>query len=284
MNDLTNTVRNAFNFTVDKAPLTGPAGVATPFYGLFRSDTGEAVGRAVTARYVPHTTDDVLALAESAVAAFGEGSEVKCSFLNRHYVAIQPTKEKRVSIFGTLDNIFPSVILSAGFDGTSFRASVAYWRDLCRNMHIMRSIKSTTVSIRHTGNLRLEMDDLIQTFSVLRESWGTLAAVVQRMQDAKVDLAAFLVQVYGEPGESAAAVTRHKRRTEAVVSRLFAEQHRSGRPSATMVSAWEAFNAVQGYAQHASSRRGAPDETTRIILAGRDLSVRRAEQVAMLAI
>lgn len=286
MNDLTNTVRNAFNFTVDKAPLTGPAGVATPFYGLFRSDTGEAVGKAVTARYVPHTTDDVLALAESASAAFGEGSEAKCSFVNRHYVAIQPTKEHRVSVFGTADNIFPRVIVSAGFDGTSFRASVGYYRDLCKNMHIMRSVKATTVAIRHTGNLRLEMDDLLQTFSVLQESWGTLAAVVHRMQNARVDLAAFLVQVYGEPGESAAAVTRHKRRTEAVVSRLLSEVHRTNR---TMVgdgtfSAWEAFNAVQGYAQHSSTRRGNPDELTRVILAGRDGAVQRAEQAAMLAI
>ena len=287
MNDLTISVRAAFNFTVDPAPLTGPGGVRTPYYGLFRSDTGEAVGRAVTSRYIPHTTDDVLALVESAAAAFGEGCEAKCSFMGRHYVSISPTKEQRISVFGTSDNIFPRVILNAGYDGSAFKASTGYYRDLCRNMHIMRLVSGTSVAIRHTGNLRAEMDDLLQTFSVLRESWGTLASVIHRMQAARVDLAAFLSTVYGEPGEGQAAVTRHRKRTETIVSRLFSEAHRTGRSTVGgegMVSAWEAFNAVQGYAQHSSRRRGSPDEMARMILAGRDGAVRRAEQAAMLAI
>ena len=291
MNDLTTVVRSAFNFTVDKAPLTGPGGARTPFHGLFRSDTGAAVGKAVSGRYIPHTTDDVLALAESASAAFGEGCEAKCSFVGRHYVAIQPTLEQRVSIFGTSDNIFPRIIVNAGYDGSAFKASVGYFRDVCKNMHIMRSVAMTSVSIRHTGNLRAEMDDLLETFSVLRESWGGLVSVIHRMQNARVNLATFLNGVYGEPNESRAAITRHRNRTEAICSRLFSEQHRTGRSDVGggvdkqgLVSAWEAFNAVQGYAQHSSTRRDSPDELARVILAGRDHAVRRAEQIAMLAI
>lgn len=286
MSNLIDTVQNAFNFSVIKAPLTGPGGVSTPFHGLFRSDTGEAVGRAVSQRYVPHTTDDVLALAESASAAFGQGCEAKCSFFDRHYVAIQPSVEQRVAIFGTADNVFPRVIINAGYDGRAFKASVGYYRDACRNMHIMRSVKGTSVAIHHTGNLRLEMDDLLQTFSVLRESWGTLAAVIHRMQSTRIALADFLTTVYGEPNESQTAITRHKKRTEAIVSRLLRERHLTGRNSedGMAVSVWEAFNAVQGHAQHTSTRRGNPDEMTRIILAGRDGAVRRAEQAAMLAI
>ena len=286
MNDISSKVRAAFNFTVDKGELTGPGGAKTPYFGLFRSDTGEAVGNAVSARYCPHTTDDVVALVEAASAAFGEGCNVQTSFLRRHYVAIQPTVEQRVAVFGTADNIYPRIIVNAGYDGSPFNASVGYWRDVCRNMHIMRSVSSTSVSIRHTGNLRAEMNDLLETFSVLKESWGTLSAVVHRMQNARVDLAAFLSTVYGEPGETPAAITRHKNRTESIVSRMLSERYRTGRESegVGMVTAWEAFNAVQGYSQHNSTRRGNPDEMTRVILAGRDGAVRRAEQAAMLAI
>jgi hypothetical protein len=206
-------------------------------------------------------------------------------------VAIQPSVEQRVSIFGTSDNIFPRIVVNAGYDGSAFRASVGYYRDVCKNMHIMRSVSGTSVSIRHTGNLRAEMDDLLQTFSVLRESWGRLSAVVHRMQDARVNLASFLNDVYSQPNDTQAAITRHRKRTEAICSRLFAEQHRTGRSDVGggtdkwgTVSAWEAFNAVQGYAQHSSTRRGNPDELARVILAGRDGAVRRAEQLAMLAI
>ena len=40
-------VRDTFNFTVDKFPLSGPDGMKTPFYGLFRSDNCQSVGTAV---------------------------------------------------------------------------------------------------------------------------------------------------------------------------------------------------------------------------------------------
>ena len=41
-------VREAFDFTVEKFPLSGPDGLKTPFYGLFRSDNSKLVGNAVT--------------------------------------------------------------------------------------------------------------------------------------------------------------------------------------------------------------------------------------------
>ena len=60
-------VRSAFNFSIDKFPLQGPDGMRTPFYGLFKSDDGQAVGYgSVSDRYTPHTTDHALALVEAA--------------------------------------------------------------------------------------------------------------------------------------------------------------------------------------------------------------------------
>ena len=58
-------VKAAFDFSVDKFPLAGPDGMTTPWYGLFRSDNGRVVGNgSVTDRYVPHSSDDVMALTE----------------------------------------------------------------------------------------------------------------------------------------------------------------------------------------------------------------------------
>lgn len=278
-------VSSAFNFSVDKFPLTGPEGMRTPFYGLFRSDNGAVVGKAVTSRYVPHQTDDIIALVEAASVAFEGVADVKCHFRDGHYVAIQPSKEYRKAIFGTKDNIFPRAILDAGYDGKSFRGNMGYWRDLCNNMAIMRSVKSTSVCIRHTSGLRPKLNELIETFSILKESWGTLAAVVESLESRRVNMVEFLNAVYGEPdANSPRSVTMHKHRTEAIFRRLHSERLRSGRPemqSDWMVSGWEAYNAVQGFTQHEGRRHGKVSEMDRIVMAANDASVQRAEEIVM---
>ena len=63
------TVADKFSFSVDKFPLYGPDNMATPHFGLFKSDTMECVGKTVSARYVPHTTEDILAITEAAAEA-----------------------------------------------------------------------------------------------------------------------------------------------------------------------------------------------------------------------
>ena len=45
-------VRDAFNFGIQKLPLSGPDNLSTPVYGLFRDDTGDFIGsNGVTKRY-----------------------------------------------------------------------------------------------------------------------------------------------------------------------------------------------------------------------------------------
>ena len=57
---------NAFDFEVMKLPLSGADNHYTPWYGLFRDDTGDYVGSgSISERYVPHTSDDVCALVEA---------------------------------------------------------------------------------------------------------------------------------------------------------------------------------------------------------------------------
>ena len=287
-------VKEVFDFSVDKFPLSGPDGMATPWYGLFRSDTGTVVGPgSKTDRYQPHTTDDVLALVEAAQEAFETEVKVDCHFRDGHYVSIAPTDGHRRSIFSKdgndTDNIFPRIFISAGYDGRAFQATMAYLRDLCLNLSMFKTIKATRAKIRHTSKLRGEMNSLISTFQVLKESWGTLTGLIDQLEDRQVQMVDFLNQIYPEPAADAAqrAVTIHKNRTAAIVTRLQGELYRSGRPamgSDFLVSAWQAYNAVQGYVQHDSSRKsGFSSEFDRIINASRDQAVHKAELLALAA-
>lgn len=293
-NEALNRVKEVFDFSVDKFPLSGPDGMATPWYGLFRSDTGTVVGPgSKTDRYQPHTTDDVLALVEAAQEAFETDVKVDCHFRDGHYVSIAPTDGHRRSIFSKdgndTDNIFPRIFISAGYDGRSFQATMGYWRDLCANLSMLKSIKSTRAKIRHTSKLRGEMNDLIRTFQVLKESWGGLTSLIDELEGRKVQMVDYLNAIYPQPDEDAGkrAVTVHKNRTEAIIKRLQDECYRSGRPAMggdLLVSAWQAYNAVQGYVQHDSSRkRGFSSEFDRIINASRDQAVHKAELLALAA-
>ena len=283
-------VRDTFNFTVDKFPLSGPDGMKTPFYGLFRSDNCQSVGTAVSERYRCHQTDDVLAITEAAITALeDENIQVRTHFRDGHYVEYAPSNAERKAIYGTADNIFPRFLLRAGYDGRAFSVSLGWYRDTCSNLHIPRSIgKMVNRTIRHTSGLRWKMDELINDFAQLGKGWEAVQDAVMRMESREVVMTDFLKELYGEPDtDSKRAVTVHKHRTEAIVRRLLGERVRTGRPQMGgdfKVSAWEAFNAVQGYVQHDSSRKnGFKSDMDRLILANRDLNVHKAELLALSA-
>lgn len=279
-------VREAFAFDVNKKPLAW-GDVATPFFGLFRSDNLDVVAdRAVSARYTPHQTDDVVALVESAAHAFDGDVDVRCHFRNGHYVSIMPTKEHRRDIYGPKDAIFPRVIIRAGYDGKAFNATMGYYRDLCRNLVMMTQVSGTSVSIRHTSGLRDKMEDLLSTFQTLRQSWTTLGDVISTLENREVQMGDFLRSIYGEPDDGATrrSVNMHRKRTEAIFRRLQRERAASDRPAIGedfTVSAWEAFNAVQGYTQHDSIRRGNPSEFERVLQASNDSYVKQAETLVL---
>jgi hypothetical protein len=278
-------VKSKFDFSVDKFPLAGPDGLKTPLYGLFRSDTMEFVGKPCSKHYVAHQSDDVMALVESAGEAFEGVGDVQCHFRDGHYVSIAPSRDQRRAIYGSADNIFPRFIVNAGYDGRAFSAIMGFYRDACSNLAMMRQVSGTSVSIRHGSGLREKMDDLIQTFSVLRESWATLGDVIAELQSREVRMTDFLDQVYGQPDpDSKRGVTIHKNRTEAIFRRLSRERFTTGRgamDSQFNVSAWEAYNAVQGFVQHDASRKGSPSDFARVIAASNDAAVKKAEGLAL---
>ena len=281
--DIVSTVVSKFDFQVEKFPLSGPDNMPTSLYGLFRSGgTGktECISKqSVTKQYVPHTTDDVLALVEAGANAFDGEINVDCYFRGGHYVNLMPTKEERLEVYNN-DGVIPRIIVNASYNGRAFNATMGFWRDLCSNMSMLRSVESTTVSIRHSSGLRLEMDELIEQFGVLKESWGDLSAAILNMQSRQVAIADILKEIYGEPEKTEGrGATIHKNRTELIVRRILSEQARTGRSAPTngMVSAWEMFNGIQGYVQHDSSRKGDVTDFSRIIDASNDRAVRKAE-------
>ena len=293
-NDIKSVVENAFDFNVEKLPLSAPDNIRTPYYGLFRDDNAECVGNSsVSSRYHPHSTDDVLSLVEAASEAFEGEVNLQCHFNNGHYVAVAPTNEHRVKIYGEKDTVFPQVIISAGFDGRAFTATMGYYRDLCQNLAMLSSVKETSVKIRHTKSLRPKMNDLIQTFDNLKNGWNNLTETIEHLQNREVQLSEFLIDVYGVPETTVdefgreitkkRSATIHRNRIEAIFKRVTRERWQSGRPAMNgfVVSAWEAYNAVQGFTQHDASRKGNATNFDRILLASRDKSVKLAESLLL---
>ena len=283
MSTILETVQSEFDFAVDKFPLFGPDNMATPFYGLFRSDTGECVGRACAEKYVPHQTDDVLALVEAASEAFNglNVDDLQCYFDNAHHFVVGPSDDKRRNIFGTADNIFPRFFIRGGYDGRGFQAAMGFFRDACSNLAMMRQVAGTYASIRHNSNLRSNMDGLVQTFTNLAGSWDSLASTVAELEDKEVNLTEFIGKCFKPPKEgSKNSEGRWEKRIKTIFHRVREERSRTGRgdlPANEQVSAWEAYNSVQGYVQHVKTRKGSPGSFARVIAATGDTAVQKAE-------
>lgn len=281
------TVADKFSFSVDKFPLYGPDNMATPHFGLFKSDTSECVGKTVSARYVPHTTEDILALTEAAAEAFDGEIDARCHFRDGHYVEFRPTVERRQELYriGGNDAIWPRFMVKGGYDGRGFSATIGYYRDACSNMSMISSVNSFRTSIRHTSGLRSQMDDLITSFSELKQEWTNLTDLLDSMAAVRVNMREFLNEIYPEPADDARgrAVTVHKSRTEAIIQRMQKEQRQLGHKlDAADPTLWLAYNAVQGYEQHDATRRRAFNNPfDRVLKANGSQAVRTAESVAL---
>ena len=275
-------VRNFFP-DVTKANLYSPDMKKTPHCGLFRNDTGECFGPAVSEGYTLHTTDDICALVEASEPIFGEVGDVQLGFRDGHFVSIQPTRENLITIHKR-DEVFPRLIVTAKY-GQAFTATIGLFRVVCSNLAIFNKVGGTTVRLRHTDSLRSKMADLIEDFNLLRSGIGNLETAIREMADRKVRLAEFLDGIYGTPavGASERSVTMHRNRTTQIVQRLMREQAQLDERSDDigMVSAWAAFNAVQGFVQHESRRRGTPGDFDRAILAFTDPKVQAAQHLAL---
>lgn len=286
-NAILDSVKSAFNFSVDKFPLSGPDGLRTPAYGLFRDDSGEFVGsgnNTFTQGYEPHTTDDVIALVEAASPLFDDNIEVKCRWSDGHNVFIQPDRGFRRSVYGGNDSIWPRMIIRAGYNGRAFSAVMGLYRDACSNLSIPRQVSGTNITIRHTFSLRDKMDELLKDFSGLSQAYDNLFDACQSMEANTLRVSDFLQGVLGNmPQEEGSKRTRYENRLEDIVSRMMKERIILGRPDMgeDKATGWELYNAVQGYVQHDKPRRGTPHDLDVILKTADDQMVRKAETLAL---
>lgn len=293
-------VRSDFDFTVDKFPLFGPDNMKTDQYGLFRSDSGYIEGvKSISDRYVPHTTDDVCALVEAAATVFNSEVICKTHWNKGHYVSIEPVAAERRRICGQNDNIWPRVIIRGGFDGKGFLGTMGFYRDACRNLAMLRKVAGTTVGVRHTSGLRAKMDELIETFGTLNTGWEGVVSAAEGMEAREVDLTEFLRDTFEDrlpteaqvalaaTGEKVRKVTTFNDMIEGIIERVVDERAATQRAAFVkgedkIVSAWEAFNAVQGWVQHAAqAKKGFKSDFSRILRAANDKHVHRAEVLAL---
>ena len=129
------------------------------------------------------------------------------------------------------------------------------------------------------------MNELIDTFGVLGESWETLGDRIQALESTRVGMADVLDRIYGAiPAEIGRGRTVAENRIEKIVGRIFNERLKSGREigeDANQASAWELFNGIQGYAQHDKSRHGKRTDFERAIMAFSDQHVQKAEKMLL---
>lgn len=278
-------IEAAFPFAVGKFPLSGPDGMRTPHYGLFRDDTSECIGSAVRGVYEPHTVDDVAALAEAAAGAFDTDCQVTCAWRDGHYVIVAPSREYRAAVYGN-DTIWPRLVIRAGYDGQAFSGQFGTYRDACANLSLPRMVDGLAgAKIKHTSGLRDRIAELTREFARVAASWDGVVNQARALADTSVNLADFVRAVYPEPPEGASRRTRgsHDRRAEAIIRRIVRERQQlrgetvaTHGPDAWMVSAWEAFQGVQGYVQHDQTRRGNLSRVDRALVALNDAAVNRA--------
>lgn len=279
-------LRETFREDVQRFPLSGPEGMKTPHYGLFLGT--QCIGFACKKNYNPHTIEDMELLTLSAIPAFPSAIEdvsISCYWTgDAHVVSLAPSREYRKAVFGS-DTIWPRLLIHAGYDGSSFKASLGFYRDACKNMAIIRSAgRGCSAAIRHSSHLRDKLDDLRKTFAKLANGWSDVVETAQRMESHNVQLASFLAQVYPMPEDATRRIREtHEQRIAKIIRRIQSErlQLRGTIGSLETATAWEAWNGVQGYVQHEQRRHGRPSAFARAIMAIDDSAVARAMELAL---
>ena len=108
---------------------------------------------------------------------------------------------------------------------------------------------------------------------------------MQKLEATQVNFVDFLNTVYPiKDKESQKSETMRVNRTELIFNRLRRERYQTGRPAIGTdytVSAYEAYQVIQGYALHDQTRRGNPSPLDRALLASSDKAVIDAEKYVM---
>lgn len=258
------TIREQFAGTdVTKLPLTGPDGLRTDLYGLF-TDSGEHVPRsAVTKRYLPHTVDDIAALAEAAAVGFDADSNasVQCRWTGaQHKVVLGPTMRHQATIANPMDKIWPRVVITGGFNGTAFVAEAGMFRFACSNLQMIRQVGGCRVSFKHTDSLRSRIDELVVNFRNLASKWDEVVDFSVALNQQTVATDEFIDRLYPLPDDAdQRQVRKFRNRGRQIIQQVVRERQKLGLPGQLDVdqaTVWELVNAVTHRVQHNKTRKG----------------------------
>ena len=288
-------IKQKFPSSVKKVPLMVadpefPRSIDTGMYGLYAYDyqSNEYVQccpHSVSKKYRPHQLSDIIAMVESVSSVWGDVVLDKCRWRYGHHLSLTPSLEARVEIKKN-DGIFPRIIIDAPYDGV-FRASIGFYRDLCKNMAMMGSVQSTSVTIRHTARLDEHMQELIGKFSNLKLAWSSVLSACQEMENKKVSLRGVLESALGprpvEEGRSLNSWVKKASKIQEIAARETYQLTGERLIRSEQLTGWIAFNAVQGYMQHHTRRQGQPTADARAFMALNDDVVRRAEAYILAA-
>ena len=279
-NEVSTVVSSVYNFSVDKFPLSGPDGLKTAHYGLFRSDTSENVGNAVSGKYVPHTVEDISTLVEAARQAFDGELSVTAHWNQGHQLILQPTRNAAATVYGD-DKIIPKLSIFGGFGGTGFKADLGFFRYTCSNLAFLSRVVGVSANIRHTLSMRDRIDNLVTRFATIRDSWQATQEQIAVMADRQLSITRFMAELFPKDlSATGRGLTVAEKRVETILGRLMLEREKLGMAQADTASGWMLWNAVQGYTQHNATRKIA-NVDLRGLATWDDPIVNRAEQLAL---
>ena len=137
--------------------------------------------------------------------------------------------------------------------------TLGLFRDACRNLEMLSMVNGVSVRIRHSGNLRREMNKLIDDISRFVEGWDNIVAHVVAMEAMELNLHDYLNIVYPKPDDGATTreISIRDNIVKKIKQRVTLEGYRTGRvdpEDLTHVSGWLGYNGVQGHLLHDASR------------------------------
>lgn len=286
LEEVENHLDMVFNFEVRKRVLYDGDMRETPHYGLEKTDTRTFLPHTFKEGYVPHTLDHVKNLVRAYHAAVGGVGWVQCTWDNAHVVILRPPKGHSVVINGY--TVEPTMMLRAGYDATAVVSRLGLFNYLCMNgLFNLDRDKSMTTSINHNAMMEGRIEDLVKSIEDLSHRVQDALDTVRTAAQTEVSMADFIRKVYPlNPDASKRTIQNYEDRVEMIIMRLIRERAARGLDTPDcfggnfMASAFEAYNAVQGYEQHDARRKGVKNSTDRMVRAVDNRAVRKAASLA----
>lgn len=227
------------------------------------------IGNGVSDNYYMHSNKNVADAMLAVLPVFGGEVYADIAWNDGHTIAIAPTQEFAEAmnsgpdgkLLPAKERIVPRFGLNAGLGGTGgWLASMAIYNPLCMNLLMLKQIDGVNVSIRHTPNMKDQLETMIGQFQGLRGTWSDILGQMRAMKETRVTVADIITQVFGEVPTEGRGKTVAESRVNMIVSRLMREHDELGQAIAKndrnmmQVDGWRMFNAIQGVFQHDTTR------------------------------